>query len=91
MLLTVQRDVVSTHLDSERPVREQDIEDAFELRYKIHERVWTGIWVVDCFIYNSSSWQLDYCVVSEVCILQSYILVIITLEIQILHIFMKVR
>ena len=83
----MQCDVVSTHLDSE----EQDIEDAFQLLYKINERVWTGIWFVACFIYNSSSWRLDYCVVIEVCILRSYILVIITLEIQILHIFMKVR
>ena len=37
MLFTVQCDLVSTHLDCGRPVEEQDIEDAFELLYKINE------------------------------------------------------
>ncbi|GFZ11808.1 coatomer, beta' subunit [Actinidia rufa] len=65
-MLKYNRDIVSTHLDSGRPVDEQGVEDAFELLYEINERVRTGIWVGDCFIYNNSSWRLNYCVGGEV-------------------------
>jgi coatomer subunit beta' len=44
------------------------VEDAFELLHEINERVRTGLWVGDCFIYNNSSWRLNYCVGGEVCI-----------------------
>ncbi|KAK6153692.1 hypothetical protein DH2020_013331 [Rehmannia glutinosa] len=64
--VNVKRDVVSAHLDSGRPVDEQGVEDAFELLYEINERVRTGLWVGDCFIYNNSSWRLNYCVGGEV-------------------------
>jgi len=62
----LQRDVVSSYLDSGRPVDEQGVEDAFELLHEVNERVRTGIWVGDCFIYNNSSWRLNYCVGGEV-------------------------
>ena len=62
----MQRDVVSSYLDSGRSVDEQGIEDAFELLYETNERVRTGLWVGDCFIYNNSSWRLNYCVGGEV-------------------------
>ncbi|KAE9453448.1 hypothetical protein C3L33_14624, partial [Rhododendron williamsianum] len=65
-ILKYNRDVVSAHLDSGRPVDEQGVEDAFELLYEINERVRTGLWVGDCFIYNNSSWRLNYCVGGEV-------------------------
>ncbi|KAK3028321.1 hypothetical protein RJ639_037783 [Escallonia herrerae] len=65
-MLKYNRDVVSAHLDSGRSVDEQGVEDAFELLYEINERVRTGIWVGDCFIYNNSSWRLNYCVGGEV-------------------------
>ncbi|PSR96848.1 Coatomer subunit beta, partial [Actinidia chinensis var. chinensis] len=65
-MLKYNRDIVSAHLDSGRPVDEQGVEDAFELLYEINERVRTGIWVGDCFIYNNSSWRLNYCVGGEV-------------------------
>lgn len=42
------------------------MEDAFELLHEINERVRTGLWVGDCFIYNNSSWRLNYCVGGEV-------------------------
>lgn len=61
-----QRDVVYAHLDSGKSADEQGVEDAFELLYEINERVRTGIWVGDCFIYNNSSWRLNYCVGGEV-------------------------
>lgn len=66
MMLILQRDIVSSYLDSGRPVDEQGVEDAFELLHETNERVRTGIWVGDCFIYNNSSWRLNYCVGGEV-------------------------
>ncbi|KAK4427513.1 Coatomer subunit beta'-1 [Sesamum alatum] len=65
-ILKYNRDVVSAHLDSGRSVDEQGVEDAFDLLYEINERVRTGIWVGDCFIYNNSSWRLNYCIGGEV-------------------------
>ncbi|KAG6425941.1 hypothetical protein SASPL_110150 [Salvia splendens] len=65
-ILKYNRDIVSAHLDSGRSVDEQGVEDAFELLYEINERVRTGLWVGDCFIYNNSSWRLNYCVGGEV-------------------------
>ncbi|XP_028091588.1 coatomer subunit beta'-1-like isoform X1 [Camellia sinensis] len=59
-------DIVSSYFDSGRPVDEQGVEDAFELLHEINERIRTGIWVGDCFIYNNSSWRLKYCVGGEV-------------------------
>ncbi|CAL5443993.1 unnamed protein product [Camellia sinensis] len=64
-IIKYNRDVVSAHLDSGKPVDEQGVEDAFELLYEINERVRTGLWVGDCFIYNNSSWRLNYCVGGE--------------------------
>ncbi|XP_048337202.1 coatomer subunit beta'-2 [Ziziphus jujuba] len=65
-ILKYNRDVVSSYLDSGRPVDEQGVEDAFELLHEMNERVRTGLWVGDCFIYNNSSWRLNYCVGGEV-------------------------
>lgn len=65
----MQRDVVASYLDSGSPVDEQGVEDAFELLHEMNERVRTGIWVGDCFIYSNSSWRLNYCVGGEVFIL----------------------
>lgn len=57
---------MSAHLDSGRSVDEQGIEDSFKLLYEVSERVRTGLWVGDCFIYTNSSWRLNYCVGGEV-------------------------
>lgn len=65
-ILKYNRDVVYAHLESGNSADEQGVEDAFELLYEINERVRTGIWVGDCFIYNNSSWRLNYCVGGEV-------------------------
>lgn len=62
----LQRDIVSSYLDSGRPADELGVEDAFEVLHEMNERVRTGIWVGDCFIYNNSSWRLNYCVGGEV-------------------------
>ncbi|KAL5572692.1 hypothetical protein UlMin_022289 [Ulmus minor] len=65
-ILKYNRDVVSSYFDSGKPVDEQGVEDAFELLHEINERIRTGLWVGDCFIYNNSSWRLNYCVGGEV-------------------------
>ncbi|XP_062229104.1 coatomer subunit beta'-2-like isoform X1 [Phragmites australis] len=65
-ILKYNRDLVSSHLDGGGSVGEEGVEDAFELLHEINERVRTGLWVGDCFIYNNSSWRLNYCVGGEV-------------------------
>ncbi|URE18609.1 hypothetical protein MUK42_11205 [Musa troglodytarum] len=65
-ILKYKRDVVFSYLESGKPVDDQGVEDAFELLHEVNERVRTGIWVGDCFIYNNSSWRLNYCVGGEV-------------------------
>ncbi|XP_076911658.1 coatomer subunit beta'-2-like [Bidens hawaiensis] len=65
-ILKYNRDVVAAHIDSGKGVDEQGIEDSFEPLYDVSERVRTGLWVGDCFIYNNSSWRLNYCVGGEV-------------------------
>lgn len=65
-ILKYNRDVVASYLESGKPEDEQGVEDAFELLHETNERVRTGIWVGDCFIYNNSSWRLNYCVGGEV-------------------------
>lgn len=65
-ILKYNRDTVVSHFNSGMPSDEQGVEDAFELLHEINERVRTGIWVGDCFIYNNSSWRLNYCVGGEV-------------------------
>ncbi|PWZ20311.1 Coatomer subunit beta'-2 [Zea mays] len=65
-ILKYNRDVVSSRLDGGGSAAEEGVEDAFELLHEINERVRTGLWVGDCFIYNNSSWRLNYCVGGEV-------------------------
>lgn len=45
---------------------EEGVEEAFTLLYEVSERVRTGLWVGDCFIYCNSAWRLNYCVGGEV-------------------------
>ncbi len=63
----LQSEMVAAYLESGKPEDEQGVEDAFELLHEISEHVRTGVWVGDCFIYNNSSWRLNYCVGGEVC------------------------
>jgi coatomer subunit beta' len=71
VIVSLQRDVVAAYLEGGKPVDEEGTEDAFELLHEVNERVRTGIWVGDCFIYNNSSWRLNYCVGGEVSIMCS--------------------
>jgi coatomer subunit beta' len=70
MICALQRDVVASYLEGGKPV-DEGVEDAFELLHEVNERVRTGIWVGDCFIYNNSLWRLNYCVGGEVKIVYS--------------------
>ena len=36
---------------------------------QIDDRVTTGLWVGDCFIYSNASWRLSYCVGREVTVM----------------------
>jgi len=68
-ILKFNRDVVEAAFAGEEgaaEVAEDGVEDAFDLLHEIHERVETGVWVGDCFIYNNSSWRLNYVVGGEV-------------------------
>ncbi|KAL9273468.1 Coatomer subunit beta'-2-like protein, partial [Drosera capensis] len=65
-MLKYNRDSVPSFLDSGRSIDEQGVEDAFELLHETNERVRSGIWVGDCFIYNNTSWWLNYGVGGEV-------------------------
>ncbi|CAD6343064.1 unnamed protein product [Miscanthus lutarioriparius] len=65
-ILKYNRDIVASYLEGGKPVDEEGVEDAFELLHEVNERVRTGIWVGDCFIYNNSSSRLNYCVGGEV-------------------------
>mmetsp|Transcript_423 Transcript_423/g.771 ORF Transcript_423/g.771 Transcript_423/m.771 type:complete len:927 (-) Transcript_423:1657-4437(-) len=44
----------------------EGIEEAFELTHEIAEKIVTGLWIGDCFIYTNTSNRLNYCVGSEV-------------------------
>ncbi|XP_074561524.1 coatomer subunit beta'-1-like isoform X1 [Curcuma longa] len=65
-ILKYNRDAISSYLENGKPVDDDGVEEAFELLHEVNERVRTGIWVGDCFIYNNSSWRLNYCVGGEV-------------------------
>ncbi|KAL0724476.1 hypothetical protein Bca4012_039075 [Brassica carinata] len=65
-ILKLNRDIVSSYMDGGKEIDEEGIEDAFELLNETNERVRTGLWVGDCFIYTNSSWRLNYCVGGEV-------------------------
>ena len=45
---------------------EEGIEEAFDLLDEISDTVRSGFWVGDCFVYNTSSWRLNYYVGGEV-------------------------
>ena len=47
-------------------VPEDGFDDAFELAYDINERVRTGQWVGDCFLYTNAASRLNYSVGGEV-------------------------
>ena len=70
-LLSFQQDVVDAVFESGEEIDEEEgIEAAFELQAEIPEVIKSAIWVGDCFIYNNSSWRLNYCIGGETTTLQ---------------------
>lgn len=65
-ILRLDNQAVDSFLASGAEAEDDGLEDAFELLNEVSERVRTGIWVGDCFIYNNSAWRLNYCVGGEV-------------------------
>jgi len=66
-ILEYNRAAVEAAIASGAPVEDEDgLEEAFELVGEVLERVRTGLWVGDCFIYNNAAWRLNYCVGGEV-------------------------
>ncbi|GMH35365.1 hypothetical protein BSKO_03233 [Bryopsis sp. KO-2023] len=65
-ILQFQRDLVDQVFSSGQAIDEDGIDDAFEVVCEISEQVVTALWVGDCFLYNNSSWRLNYCVGGEV-------------------------
>eukprot|EP00899_Mesostigma_viride_P001865 jgi/Mesvir1/1167/Mv17669-RA.1 len=65
-ILKFHREAVNEYIASGQALDDQGVEAAFELLHEVSERVRTGLWVGDCFIYNNSAWRLNYCVGGEV-------------------------
>ncbi|KAG2452965.1 hypothetical protein HYH02_002302 [Chlamydomonas schloesseri] len=65
-VLTYNRELVEEHFASGAAAGEDGVDDAFELQAEISERVRTGVWVGECYVYNNTAWRLNYCVGGEV-------------------------
>ena len=65
-ILKYNPEVVAAFVESGQEVDEDGIEDSFELLNEVNERVRSGLWVGDCFVYNNTQWRLNYCVGGEV-------------------------
>lgn len=65
-VLKYNKELAMQVLESGVELEEDGIEDAFELQYEIPEKVKTGLWVGDCFIYTNSLSRLNYTVGGEV-------------------------
>lgn len=68
-ILRYDPEVVASMIESGEEPGEDGFEDAFDLIQEISEQVRSAFWVGDCFIYNNSSWRLNYCVGGEVSVL----------------------
>lgn len=65
-ILLYQKEVLEKVLSKNEEIDEDGIEDAFEVEQEITEQVISAIWVGDCFVYNNTSWRLNYCIGGEV-------------------------
>eukprot|EP01122_Echinamoeba_exundans_P011795 TRINITY_DN4813_c0_g5_i1.p2 TRINITY_DN4813_c0_g5~~TRINITY_DN4813_c0_g5_i1.p2 ORF type:complete len:884 (-),score=236.38 TRINITY_DN4813_c0_g5_i1:21-2672(-) len=61
-VLKYNRDAVQSILDSGAALPDDGIEDAFEVLHEIPERIRTGVWIGDCFLYTNSQNILRYTV-----------------------------
>lgn len=65
-ILRLNTDLISKYLEQGIEVGEQGIDDAFVLEKEIGEKVTSGNFVGDCFIYTNSSGRLNYYVGGQV-------------------------
>jgi len=65
-ILKYDRDIVARFFDSGAPIPEDGVDSAFDLVHEISDRVRTGRWVGDCFIYTTNTARVNYCVGGEV-------------------------
>ena len=69
-LLRYNAEAVAAYFEAGGEPTEEGIESAFELEYEINERVQTGMFVGDCFVYTnhstSSAYRLNYVVGGKV-------------------------
>jgi len=61
---------VAAFFDSNEPIGEEGVDDAFDLVHEIAEQIRTCIWVGDCLLYTNVAGRLNYTVGGEVVTLQ---------------------
>eukprot|EP00455_Lapot_gusevi_P000869 TRINITY_DN1036_c0_g1_i9.p1 TRINITY_DN1036_c0_g1~~TRINITY_DN1036_c0_g1_i9.p1 ORF type:complete len:466 (-),score=191.14 TRINITY_DN1036_c0_g1_i9:54-1451(-) len=59
-ILRYNNELVEKYFEQGIEISEQGIEDAFELEQEVSEKVRSGHFVGDCFIYNNSAGRLNY-------------------------------
>jgi coatomer subunit beta' len=64
-VLRYNRDAVQTYLEGTAAIPEDGIEDAFELVDEIDEKVRSGQWIGDCFLYTNRNQRLNYYIGGE--------------------------
>lgn len=66
-VLKYQSDVVATALAGSRNSRDENgVDGSFELEYSMNDKVRTGQWVGDCFLFTNTSGRLNYFVGGQV-------------------------
>jgi coatomer subunit beta' len=61
-ILRYDRDAYQAYLDSELPVEDEGVEDAFDVVTEINEVVRTAKWTGECFIYTNAQHRIQYLV-----------------------------
>lgn len=65
-VLRYRRDLVQKFFDQSIEISEQGVDGAFDLENELQEKVRTGCFVGDCFIYTNAAGRLNYYVGGEV-------------------------
>jgi len=60
--LKFNKELVTQMLENHEQIPEEGLEAAFEDAEEVLEKVRTGVWARDCFIYTNSANKLNYCV-----------------------------
>ncbi|TYZ67547.1 hypothetical protein PybrP1_002716 [[Pythium] brassicae (nom. inval.)] len=65
-VLRFHKDVVAQAFATGAHSADEGVDGAFELLHEVADRVGTGVWVGDCFLYTNAGGRLNYCVGGEV-------------------------